>query len=129
MRPLRTVPVGAVLLALTLTLAGLQPRAGAAPSSAVDASPPPQALRWTPCPDLPDTECATIQVPIDYARPDGPQLPLRLGRVPAADPARSRGALLLIPGGPGVGISYISIYSVAFAPGTRSTRWRASGTW
>ena len=104
MRRPRMAPVGPGRLALTLTLAGLQPRAGAAPSGAVDASPPPQALQWTPCPDVPDTACASIQVPIDYARPDGPQLPLRLGRVPAADPARSRGVLLIIPGGPGVGI-------------------------
>jgi pimeloyl-ACP methyl ester carboxylesterase len=105
MRRLSTVLVGAVLLALTLPLAGLQPRAGAAPSDAVEVSPGPQALPWSPCPDVPDTECASIQVPIDYARPDGPRLPLRLGRVPAADPARSKGTLLIIPGGPGVGIS------------------------
>ncbi|MGG7377275.1 hypothetical protein ACQ7B2_00190, partial [Escherichia coli] len=61
------VPVAPVVLALTLTLAGLQPRAGAAPSGAVNASPAPQALQWSPCPDVPDTECASIQVPIDYA--------------------------------------------------------------
>jgi pimeloyl-ACP methyl ester carboxylesterase len=104
MRPLRTVPVGPFLLALILTLAGLQPRAGAAPSGVVKASPAPQALPWTPCPDVPDTECASIEVPIDHARPDGPRLPLRLGRVPAADSAQSKGVLLIIPGGPGVGI-------------------------
>ncbi|HEY7060716.1 MAG TPA: alpha/beta fold hydrolase [Chloroflexota bacterium] len=62
-------------------------------------------LQWAACPDVPDTECASIEVPIDYTRPDGPQLPLRLGRVPAADPASSKGVLLIIPGGPGVGIS------------------------
>jgi pimeloyl-ACP methyl ester carboxylesterase len=104
MRRPRIARVGSVLLALALTLAGLQPRADTAASGAVETAPSPQVLQWTPCPDVPDTECASIQVPIDYARPDGPRLPLRLGRVRAADPAQSKGVLLIIPGGPGVGI-------------------------
>ena len=54
---------------------------------------------------MPDTECAWLEVPVDHARPDGPQLTLRLGRVPVLDPAQRQGALLLIPGGPGAGIS------------------------
>jgi pimeloyl-ACP methyl ester carboxylesterase len=107
MRDFRTVPVSALVLAVALTLAGLLPAAGAAPSATVDASPAPQALQWTACPDVPDTECTSIEVPIDPARPDGPRLPLRLGRVPAADQAQSKGVLLIIPGGPGVGISGI----------------------
>ena len=44
-------------------------------------------------------------MPIDPARPDGSQLTLRLARLPALDPARSQGPLLIIPGGPGVGIT------------------------
>jgi pimeloyl-ACP methyl ester carboxylesterase len=62
-------------------------------------------LHWSACRDVPDTECAGLDVPIDPARPDGTQLTLRLGRVPATDPARKKGVLLFIPGGPGVGIS------------------------
>jgi pimeloyl-ACP methyl ester carboxylesterase len=105
MRRVCTVPVGALLLAVALTLAGLQPRAGAAPSDVAVAAPVPQALQWAPCPDIPDTECAGIAVPVDPARPDGPRFTLRVGRMPALDPAQRQGVLLIIPGGPGPGIS------------------------
>src|SRR5262245_33169132 len=105
MRSLRRVSVGALLLGVGLALPGLHPAAGAARGVSANTSPGPQALQWTACPDVPDTECTSIEVPLDPARPDGPQLPLRLGRVPATDPARSNGVLLIIPGGPGVGIS------------------------
>ena len=27
-------------------------------------------LTWAPCGDVPDTECAGLPVPIDYAKPD-----------------------------------------------------------
>src|SRR5215212_3572870 len=53
----------------------------------------------------PDAECAWLTVPIDPAQPDGSRLNLRLGRLPALDPSRSLGSLLIIPGGPGVGIT------------------------
>jgi pimeloyl-ACP methyl ester carboxylesterase len=65
-------------------------------------SPPEQP--WAACPDVPRTECAGLKVPVDPARPDGTQFTLRLGRVPASDPASRMGVLLFIPGGPGVGI-------------------------
>src|SRR5690242_20967298 len=98
--------VGA-LLAATLALAGPPPHAGAAPDGVVEASPVQQSLQWTPCPDIPDTECAGIEVPVDPSRPDGPQFTLRLGRLPALNPTQRKGALLFIPGGPGAGITTI----------------------
>src|SRR4051812_29416925 len=104
LRQLRRVLVGAGLLAATLTLAGLQPRARAAPGGGVEAAPAPQDLRWSACPDVPDAECTSIQVPLNHARPDGAKLTLRVGRLPALDPAQRKGMLLGIPGGPGVGI-------------------------
>jgi pimeloyl-ACP methyl ester carboxylesterase len=63
------------------------------------------SLHWEPCDDVPDAECAWLDVPIDPAQPDGSHLSLRLARLPALDPATSKGSLLLIPGGPGVGIT------------------------
>jgi pimeloyl-ACP methyl ester carboxylesterase len=66
---------------------------------------PAPELHWSGCRDVPDTECAGLEVPVDPARPDGAQFTLRLGRVAATDPARKKGVLLFIPGGPGVGIS------------------------
>jgi hypothetical protein len=85
---LRKGPVGALLLAATLTLAGLHPHAGAAPGGVVEASPARRGLQWIPCPDIPDTECAGIEVPVDPARPDGPRFTLRLGRLPTLDPTQ-----------------------------------------
>ena len=61
-------------------------------------------LTWSPCNGVRDAQCAFIKVPLDYASPDGATIELRLGRVPAVDPNYKRGVLLLIPGGPGVGL-------------------------
>ena len=63
------------------------------------------ALEWAPCGDVPDTECAGLEVPVDYAKPNGAKFTLRLGRAPAVDPAKRKGVLLLLPGGPGPGIA------------------------
>jgi pimeloyl-ACP methyl ester carboxylesterase len=66
-------------------------------------------LEWAPCDDIPGVECATIEVPVDHAVPDGPQFGLRIGRLPNTDPANKRGTLLLIPGGPGPGIQIMLV--------------------
>jgi pimeloyl-ACP methyl ester carboxylesterase len=62
-------------------------------------------LRWSTCRDIPNVEWAALEVPVDPTRPNAAQFSIRLGRVPATDPARKKGVLLFIPGGPGVGIS------------------------
>ncbi|HEU5431394.1 MAG TPA: alpha/beta fold hydrolase, partial [Thermomicrobiales bacterium] len=46
-----------------------------------------------------------LEAPVDPSQPDGAKLNLRLARLPALDPSRSHGPLLIIPGGPGVGIT------------------------
>jgi pimeloyl-ACP methyl ester carboxylesterase len=86
-----------MLLGIELTFARASLAAGAQLSA-------PPELHWSACPDVPDTECAGLEVPVDPARPDGVQFTLRLGRARATDPARKEGVLLFIPGGPGVGI-------------------------
>ncbi|WP_326587349.1 alpha/beta fold hydrolase [Streptomyces sp. NBC_01294] len=64
-------------------------------------------LDFRGCPDaerLPaPVRCATLRVPLDYARPDGPQISLTVSRVPAtrARGADRQGALVHNPGGPG----------------------------
>lgn len=63
------------------------------------------SLQWEPCDDVPDAECAWLEVPINPALPDGDTLSLRMARLPALNPSTSQGSLLLIPGGPGVGIT------------------------
>ncbi|MEW1872352.1 alpha/beta hydrolase [Streptomyces caelestis] len=90
----RTLAVTAVPAALLVAL--LPPlTAQAAPAS----------LDWGPCAGTagadPRQECATLRVPMDHADPDGPQISLAVSRIPAENPTSRRGALFLIPGGPG----------------------------
>ncbi|HEV7786544.1 MAG TPA: alpha/beta hydrolase [Thermoanaerobaculia bacterium] len=57
-----------------------------------------------PSPDeLPDAgqQCATLQLPLDYADPNGRKIEVAVSRVRAANRASRRGVLLLNPGGPG----------------------------
>ncbi|WP_406392582.1 alpha/beta hydrolase [Streptomyces sp. NBC_00882] len=63
-----------------------------------------QALKWTQCEGSgldPRQRCATVSVPMDYADPDGPQIEIAVSRIRSENPDARRGALLLIPGGPG----------------------------
>ena len=61
------------------------------------------ALRWGPCPTGAPApqQCATLRVPLDYRRPDGPRETVELTRKKATDPARRLGVLIPVPGGPG----------------------------
>ncbi|MFF6874228.1 alpha/beta hydrolase [Streptomyces sp. NPDC012474] len=64
----------------------------------------PDSLDWTRCtgPGLdPGQQCATLDVPMDYSDPDSPEIRIAVSRIPAEKPSARRGALLLIPGGPG----------------------------
>jgi len=49
----------------------------------------------------PPTEQGTLEVPLDYAEPDGERITLALSRLRARDPGRRRGVLLGVAGGPG----------------------------
>jgi pimeloyl-ACP methyl ester carboxylesterase len=62
------------------------------------------AVKWTACADIPETECGSLEVPIDYAKPEGAKITLALARAPARDPAKRKGVLMFLPGGPGAGI-------------------------
>ena len=57
------------------------------------------ALAWSNCGE--GFQCATARVPLDYRRPGGRKIKLRLARLPARDPARRIGSLFVNPGGPG----------------------------
>jgi pimeloyl-ACP methyl ester carboxylesterase len=48
-----------------------------------------------------NAECATLAVPLDELHPDARSIDLSLVRIPAADPSRRIGSLLVNPGGPG----------------------------
>jgi pimeloyl-ACP methyl ester carboxylesterase len=72
----------------------------------VPATPASATLFWGPCPAGPTPldprqQCATVAVPLDYADPAGPTIPLAISRISTAQPGERRGDLVLIPGGPG----------------------------
>lgn len=64
----------------------------------------PHALEWTPCGELEGQvrQCSSLPVPLDYANPNGPTISLALARIPARDPSRREGSILVDPGGPGI---------------------------
>jgi pimeloyl-ACP methyl ester carboxylesterase len=61
------------------------------------------AINWQPCPEpeAAGAECATIEVPLDYAKPRGEKIHIGLARRKATDPANRIGSILVDPGGPG----------------------------
>jgi pimeloyl-ACP methyl ester carboxylesterase len=64
-----------------------------------------QDVTWSSCREV--MECAEVEVPLDYAEPDGETITLAMARVPATRQQQRVGALLVNPGGPGVsGIDY-----------------------
>ena len=49
-----------------------------------------------------DLQCGTLVVPLNYADPRGPTIPIAVAEHPAEDPASRIGSLVIDPGGPGV---------------------------
>jgi pimeloyl-ACP methyl ester carboxylesterase len=92
-------------------------------TAAPTASPTPTpagTIAWEPC-ESPygegSFECATIAVPVDWARPDGATIDLALSRHRATDPDRRLGSLLLNPGGPGMsGVDLALSSPFSFSP-------------
>jgi pimeloyl-ACP methyl ester carboxylesterase len=74
---------------------------GAAGSSAI--VPQASTLHWQACTgQLAGLQCASLQVPLNYADPGGRKITLALSMVPAtAPPAEQQGVMLVNPGGPG----------------------------
>ncbi|MFG2130951.1 alpha/beta hydrolase [Streptomyces sp. NPDC048751] len=93
----------AVLCGATVVLAGTLTAgpADASVSQTAGISSVPQ-VTWKKCgtDDYPTLQCASVKVPLDYAKPRGKQITLALSRVPHT--ARTyQGPLLVNPGGPG----------------------------
>jgi pimeloyl-ACP methyl ester carboxylesterase len=60
-----------------------------------------QQIDWAPCPDRPDADCGSIDLPVDYANPDNASISMPLIRLAATDPDNRIGVLTTNPGGPG----------------------------
>ncbi|MET9968029.1 alpha/beta hydrolase [Streptomyces sp. NPDC006356] len=64
----------------------------------------PAPLKWGECEGEgldPRQRCATVSVPMDYSDPGGERIDIAVSRIPSEKPSARRGALLIIPGGPG----------------------------
>jgi len=93
----RAVPVLAAVVVL------MAASFSAASCPAATAAPP---VTWGTCAGvvddtagIPTARCATVSVPVDYAKPDGAQAQLAVIKVPAT--GRRLGVLIVNPGGPG----------------------------
>jgi pimeloyl-ACP methyl ester carboxylesterase len=80
-----------------------------------------ETIVWGPCdPDDGPPErvlCGELRVPVDWSRPHGPTLTLALAKLPASDPARRIGPLLINPGGPGgSGVDFAYGAAESFSP-------------
>ena len=61
-------------------------------------------ITWVSCPEqtsAPRVRCGEIQVPMDYADPDGEQITIGFALVPASDGTAENGHVFYNPGGPG----------------------------
>jgi pimeloyl-ACP methyl ester carboxylesterase len=68
---------------------------------------------WQDCGD--GLQCADLTVPADWARPAGPEISLRMAKLPARDQATKKGTLFLNLGGPGQQIAPFRIVRGEFA--------------
>ncbi|MEU4620858.1 alpha/beta hydrolase [Actinoplanes sp. NPDC023801] len=89
--------------------------------AAQPAGPVAESIAWGPCDpeDGPPERvvCGELRVPIDWKRPHGPSVTLALAKLPATDPARRIGPLLINPGGPGgSGVDFAYAAPEAFSP-------------
>ncbi|MBP2702633.1 alpha/beta fold hydrolase [Microbispora sp. RL4-1S] len=76
-------------------------------------------LSWRPCEETASSsgfECAMLQVPLDYAKPQGRKIGIAMIRLPAADKATRLGSLVFNFGGPGgSGVSTLMNAAGAFS--------------
>ena len=85
-----------ILAAFLTVLAAVTPVVSPAHAARAAGSP-----AWKPCAEDKTAGCATIRVPIDWARPHGATVAIALARRPATDPKARIGTLIVNPGGPG----------------------------
>ncbi|GAB2786095.1 alpha/beta hydrolase [Streptomyces daliensis] len=119
----RTLP-----LALALPLVATAVASTTLPGASAAATP--DTVQWGPCskkatsdasddaPDLPQLECATLDVPLDYRKPEGRQIEIAISRLVREEPSsQRRGVLLTNPGGPGVsGLGYPAVLAASGLP-------------
>lgn len=97
----KLVPITGVIATLAasgVVWHGLTSADAASPSTATS------ALTWGECEGgggKDGMECATLQVPLDWSKPDGRQISLAIGRLRADGSEKPKGSVLVNYGGPG----------------------------
>jgi pimeloyl-ACP methyl ester carboxylesterase len=106
----RTLAASAAAATLATAFVGVgNISAAAAPTAPATAAK--SALRWGSCgPGMSrQLQCATVAVPLDYGKPNGSKIDLRVSRAKATGSAKVRQGVLLVnpggPGGPGLGMA------------------------
>jgi pimeloyl-ACP methyl ester carboxylesterase len=80
-------------------------------------SPAGGTISWSPCPGQPVLECGRVEVPVTPGNSAAGSLAVAVARLPATDPGRRIGSLLLHFGGPGSsGIDLLSIIGRSIVP-------------
>ncbi|WP_112261883.1 alpha/beta fold hydrolase [Lentzea terrae] len=88
-----------VALASSALVLGMSPLAFAAPEGQPEYEV--GAIDWKPCAEVPTIDCGFLELPIDYAKPNGEKFKLAVSRRKANDPAARIGSMVINPGGPG----------------------------
>ncbi len=100
-----------VALGLVVAMAAVVPVADAAtPSASPTASAPkPAPVEWKRCPGRDKAYgCGRIRVPLDYSKPAGETVSVRVARFRSPNQKQHKGAILFNPGGPGAsGVDYL----------------------
>ena len=78
---------------------------------------PGRAITWKACPGSDSAQCGTLDVPLDWSRPQADTIRLAVARHPADDPRHRVGTLFFNPGGPGDGgVEYVVNAARVFSP-------------
>lgn len=124
------VAVTSLCLALSACTASTSSNSSARATPVAETSAPPipaglesfygQKIDWSACEDEASFQCATAQVPLDYANPTGQTIDIALKKLPSTS-GEPIGTLFVNPGGPGgSGVEHVSAGEAAFSADLRS---------
>ncbi|MFE5567669.1 alpha/beta hydrolase [Amycolatopsis japonica] len=112
-----------ILLGLTGIVSAIAFASTAVASSAEATAPHASKLVWGACPTGAPApqQCAELTVPLDYRSPWGRTIKVEVSRVPAADPAKRKGVLMVNGGGPSTSLDVASAFGGLMAQEIRDS--------
>ncbi|HIW61278.1 MAG TPA: alpha/beta hydrolase [Candidatus Stackebrandtia excrementipullorum] len=81
---------------------------------------------WQPCEGAEEVQCASIEVPLDWANPDGRTIEIALAKREASNPDARLGSIVMDPGGPG-GSGVETVKAVQMLPEATAERFDIVG--